>query len=160
MTDETLFAGLAVHHHQAVLVTLVPVPFHGRPSDPFAVRRISRIGVVAFVILGDIDLFPFTGRHELIHVQQVDIAVGGNGILESGLLAAGIRQLLIVRMPSQLLDAAERSHRALERRAFQDVTSLVHTRRFDPFTFTEISHFQFMNERLWNGIYPFVPMLV
>ena len=64
--------------------------------------------------------------------------VGGNGALKytysvfkTCLLAASIGDLLVVRVPCQLLHAAEGLHRALERGAFKDVDASLDFRGLD-----------------------------
>ena len=50
-TEEPFLARLQIHHHQAVLVTLIPVPLHRLPCNPHAVGRVTRVRIVSHVVL-------------------------------------------------------------------------------------------------------------
>ena len=154
LAHKPFLTGLRVHHHEPVLVALVSVPLHGLPSNPLSVRRIARIGVVAFVVLRDVLM------RACVHVIEVDVAVGRNGIVESCLLTAGVSDLRVVGVPRQLLHAAERFHRALERGALKDIHTLSDLGRLDALSFAVVRDLQRTDERLRSGLGPFVPMFV
>ena len=143
LAQETFLARLAVHHEKAVPVGLVAVALHALPGNVFAVGRVLRIGVVSFVLFGDVTCL-FAGQ-----VVDVDVRVGGNGIFQSCLFTAGIGHFLAVGAPGELFDTAKRFHRAFVRFALQDVCHVADGRT------VEVGY-----EGVWGSGYPFVPMLV
>ena len=113
-----LDAGGEVHHEEALLVGLIAVAGHADPRDLAAVRREERFGVVARHALGKV----LTGAGG--DIIEVDVGVGGEGVLAAGQLAAGVGDLAAVRAEVELLDAAEGLGGQFERRTVQQVAAL------------------------------------
>ena len=94
------------------------------------------------------------------YIIKVYVAVGAYGIVQPRLLAAGVGYLFVVRVPRQLLHSAEGFHRALKRRAVEDVHALTDLGALDALAFTVITNLQRTNKRLRSRLGPLVPMLV
>ena len=166
---------LQVEHVEAVAVALVAVAGHALPGDVASVGRELRVGVVALVLVSlgrEADALDdrgsgqgflyLQGYHLLdsrvfaevkgavrLQVIEIDVRVGGHGIGQSRLLAAGVGNLLAVGAPCQLLDAAERFHGAFVGFAFQQVADVA------DFVTVEVGH-----EGMGCRGGPLVPMLV
>ena len=140
---ETLLSGCKVHDEQAVEVCLVAVAFHALPGYVLAVGRILGIGIVPFVLFGDVFRFP-GGK-----VIDVNIGIGGDGIGQSRLFAAGIGHFVRSRVPGQLLDTAPGLHRAFVGFAVQNILYVA-----------DAVAVEVCNEGMRSGCHPFVPMLV
>ena len=140
--DVAFRSGGQVVETQALAVALIAIAGHAQPSHILAVGRELRVLVVSRVVgqvLGRVHLLcaeGLGGIHLRCYVSlrlakvaggavgdvvEVDVGVGGNGVFESGLLAAGIGNLLGVAAPVDLLDAAKRLHGAFEGFALQNV---------------------------------------
>ncbi len=113
--EPTHFTCFEVLDHQAVLVALVAVACHTEPCNILTVRRIGRVGVVACV--GGSDVLVQFG----IKVVEVDVGVGGDGIVEACFLAAGVGYLLPVGTPCELLNTAKGFHGTLVGCAVENV---------------------------------------
>ncbi len=97
-----------IGQHQADLVGLVAVTGHGEPGDLAAVGAPDGDGVVA---AGHRDDGGLAGEDAV----DVDLGVGGEGILLPRLFLAGVGDVTAVRAPGEILDAAVRGVREVER---------------------------------------------
>ena len=143
LAEEFLLACLAVQDEQTVPVGLVAVALHALPGDVAAVGRVLGIGVISHVSFGDV------ARLLAGQVVDVDVRVGGDGVVQSRLLAAGVGPLLAVGAPGQLLDASPGLHGAFVGLAFEDVLHVADGRAV-----------KVGNERVGGSGHPFVPVLV
>ena len=100
-------AGGEVEDHQAQLVAFVAVAFHAFPSHHGAVVGEDGVLVVAHDAFGEVA--GFTGGD----VVEVDVAVGGVGVVVAGFFAAGVDNLGAVRVVVVLLGATPGAHGAL-----------------------------------------------
>ncbi len=138
-----LLTGGAVHNEYAVLVTLISVMLHAEPCQIVSVGRECGRCIIAHHTLGDI--FSLLG----CHIIEIEIGVGGDGILHAGLLAAHIHKLLAVGRPGKRLNAAKRLHRRLVRLTLHDVNHVSHT------VAVKVS-----KERMRHFSHPFIPVLI
>ncbi len=133
-----------VEEKYAVLVAFISVVLHAEPCQSVAVGREHRIGVVAHHALGEVSCLA-GGK-----VVDVEVGVGGQGILHAGFLAAHIDELTAVGTPCKGFHPAERLHGSfIEGLVGHDVGHLANGRT------VEIG-----DERMRDFRDPFVPVLV
>ena len=82
--EEGLLPRLQILDEEALEVGFVAVMLHTDPADALAIGREARVGIIAAHPLGDIASLP---RGEVI---EIDIGVGGEGVLHTRLLAGGV----------------------------------------------------------------------
>ena len=143
LADETFLTCFQIHDEEAVQVSFITVTFHALPGNVFTIGRVLGIRVIAFVFFGDIVCLLGC------KVVDINIRVGGDGVCQTGLLAAGISHFISGRTPCQLLDATPRSHWAFVRFAFQYILYIVDT------VSIKIRH-----KRVRGTGHPFIPMLI
>ena len=82
--EEGLLSRLQILDEETLEVGFVAVTLHADPADALAIRREARVRVIATHPLGDIASLP---RGEVV---EIDIGVGGEGVLHARLLAGGV----------------------------------------------------------------------
>ena len=101
------FVGFEVVNHEAEFIALVAVVFHAFPGELGAVVREDGVLVVAHDAVGDVGGFA---RGDVVNE---DVAIGAEGVVFAGFLAAGVGYAGAVGREVELLDAAPRTHGAL-----------------------------------------------
>ena len=82
--EEGLLPRLQVLDEEALEIGFVAVAFHADPADALAIGREARVGIIAAHPLGDITSLT---RGEVV---EIDIGVGGEGVLHARLLTGGV----------------------------------------------------------------------
>ena len=82
--EEGLLPCLQILDKEALEVGFVAVTLHADPADALAIGREAGMRVIAAHPLGDIARLP---RGKII---EIDIGVGGEGVLHARLLAGGV----------------------------------------------------------------------
>ena len=94
VSGQILLVTVLIHEEDAVLVGLVAIVFHRQPCH-LALAVDDGIGVITHHALGQV--LGLTG----LEVVLVQVAIGREGIVLTGFLAAHVNQVLAVRRPSQ-----------------------------------------------------------
>ena len=82
--EEGLLSRLQILDEETLEVSFVAVTLHADPADTLAIGREAGVGIIAAHPLGDIASLP---RGEVI---EIDIGIGGEGVLHARLLAGGV----------------------------------------------------------------------
>ena len=82
--EEGLLSRLQILDKETLEIGFVAVALHADPADALAIRREAGVRVIATHPLGDIASLP---RGEVV---EIDIGVGGEGVLHTRLLAGGV----------------------------------------------------------------------
>ena len=82
--EEGLLSRLQILDEETLEVSFVAVALHADPADALAIGREARVRVIATHPLGDI------ARLTRGKVVEIDIGVGGEGVLHARLLAGGV----------------------------------------------------------------------
>ncbi len=106
---------LGIDYHEAFLVALELGGLHGEPCYLGAVGREGGVGVVAVVALGD------AGGLAACYVIEVEVRVGGEGIVFAGEFTRHVDKLLRVGTPCEGIGGSEGAHRAFEGLTLHDV---------------------------------------
>ncbi len=107
--------GFKIIDHQTGFVGFVAVMLHAFPGDAFPVGGEDGVLVVAHHPFADIEGFL------AVSVIDINIGIGGKGIVLSGFFAAGVGDFFAVRRPANLFQAAPGAHRAFVGFALQHV---------------------------------------
>ena len=82
--EEGLLSRLQILDEETLEVGFVAVTLHADPADALAIGREAGVGIIATHPLGDIASLT---RGEVV---EIDIGVGGEGVLHARLLAGGV----------------------------------------------------------------------
>ena len=141
--DIALLGCVAVEDEEAVAVALVAVVLHREPCQALAVGREGGHGVVAEHAFGEV-VGLACGE-----VIEVEVGVGGDGVLSAGLLAGDVDEHLAVGAPGEGLHTAEGLHGSFEGFVGHDVAEV-----------GDGLAVEVADERMGNFGDPFVPVLV
>ena len=139
--DILFLACSAIHDAQTIQIALITIMRHALPSNVFAIGRKLGIGVIAHlhIALLLVDRLMFkrfcrinlwsdiafglaqVGGFARAYFVQINICIGGDGILHALFLAAGVGNKLRIGAPSNLFYAAKGCNGGLKRLTSHDV---------------------------------------